>query len=287
MSLLLNTVRSIMAARREQATGLPSAPTGPAPDTSAASAPAALPGTDSAAAWKLLSAQTGVQEADYADIARPGVQHLFGHAPRRLLDIGCAGGAVGAGLKLSMPGLWVWGCELNARAAQAAATRLDHVTSVPRTEWSPEDLARVKSVDTVLLLDVLEHMYNPWTELEFLSQHLPADAQVIVSLPNVSHLAVLEDLAAGKFLYQPTGILDVTHVRFFTPGGMQAMFDETGFETEGTWILSSSPNITIEQFPAQVAAGKLIITVESESEWARLNAIQFGFRLRPKRLAPR
>jgi 2-polyprenyl-3-methyl-5-hydroxy-6-metoxy-1,4-benzoquinol methylase len=171
---------------------------------------------------------------------------------------------------------------LNEQAAKIAASRLDHVSTLPRAQWSQDELARVRSLDTVLLLDVLEHMYNPWGELEFLAKHLPADAQVIVSIPNIRHVSILESLARGAFPYAPTGILDITHIRFFTPAGMEQMFNETGFEVEQTWILTMSQTTKIERFPAQVSAGKLTLTVESEQEWDQLNAVQFGFRLRPK-----
>jgi 2-polyprenyl-3-methyl-5-hydroxy-6-metoxy-1,4-benzoquinol methylase len=234
-------------------------------------------------AWRLLAADMGVQDLQYGDIARPGIQQLFDHLPRRVLDIGCASGAVGAGLKQSIPGLWVWGCELNPESARVAATRLDHVTPAARPQWSDEDLARVASVDTVLLLDVLEHIYNPWAELEFLSQHLPRDAQVIVSLPNVGHMSVLQAIAAGDFPYGPLGILDVTHVRFFTFASMWEMFEQTGFTVDDTWIMSGAPEVKIDQFPARVVAGKLTLQVDSRDVWMRLNAIQFGFRIRPAR----
>lgn len=272
MSLLINALRTALGARRAPESGLPTpveAEEAPAPDA-----------TEAPPVWRLLGAQTGVQDLEYGDIARPGVQQLFARPARRLLDIGCASGAVGAGLKASNPGLWVWGCELNEKAAQVAAGRLDHVTSVPRSEWSAEDLARIATVDTVLLLDVLEHMYNPWAELEFLARHLPADAQVVVSLPNAGHIDVLKDLSLGTFPYAAMGILDVTHVRFFTLQGMRAMFAQTGFVVEDEWILQRSENVRIDRFPAQVAAGKLVVTVDSAEEWERLNAVQYGFRLR-------
>ena len=276
MSLLMNALRTAFSAAR--ADGPPSstvevdAPAPAAPNPAEAGPPA----------WRLLAEQTGVQDLAYADVARPGVQNLFARPPRRVLDIGCASGAVGAGLKQDQPGVWVWGCELNAQAARVAATRLDHVTAVPRAEWSAADVALLKTVDTVLLLDVLEHMYNPWGELEFLAGALPQDAQVIVSLPNIGHISVMRDLSQGQFPYAALGILDVTHVRFFTFAEMLAMFEQTGFRVEETWILSRSPNVHIENFPAQVAAGKLVVNVESAEEWDRLNAIQFGFRLRPQ-----
>jgi 2-polyprenyl-3-methyl-5-hydroxy-6-metoxy-1,4-benzoquinol methylase len=279
MSLLTNVLKSVFA-NREQ----PAAPVAEAdvarevPEDDADSEPAAA-ATTLAPTWRLLGAETGVQDLEYGDIARPGVQRLFRHAPRRLLDIGCASGAVGGGLKQSIPGLWVWGCELNPQAAKVAAGRLDHVTTVPRAQWNPEDLARVGSVDTVLLLDVLEHMYNPWAELEFLARNLPPDAQVIVSLPNLGHISILEALSLGTFPYSATGILDVTHVRFFTRTEMRAMFEQTGFHIDAEWILSHSPNVEIEDFPAQVAAGKVVLNVDTAQEWEQLNAVQFGFRL--------
>src|SRR5206468_2812280 len=85
-------------------------------------------------AWKLLAGETGMQDLSYGEDPRSSVQR-FGHVPRRLLDVGCATGAVGAGVKRAIPGVWVWDCEPNERAARIAATRLDHVTAAPRERW--------------------------------------------------------------------------------------------------------------------------------------------------------
>lgn len=286
MSLLMNALRTAWGATRGPAE-LPAMPTverdepldQPQAQPLAQDGQAAM--SENGPAWRLLAAQTGVQDLAYADVPRPGVQHLFARPPRRMLDIGCATGAVGAGLKKDIPGLWVWGCELNAQTAQVAAGRLDHVTTEPREQWGASDLALLKTVDTVLLLDVLEHMYNPWAELEFLAANLPRDAQVVVSLPNIGHIQVMQALSQGRFPYAAIGILDVTHVRFFTYAEMVAMFEQTGFRIEDSVILSRSPNVEIESFPAQVQAGKLLVNVESAEEWHELNAVQFGFRLAP------
>jgi methylase of polypeptide subunit release factors len=96
-----------------------------------------------------------VQTQDYPDAAREEVHALFARPPRRLLDTGCASGAVAAGVKRADPGTWAWGCELNPHAAAIAGQRLDHVTTLPIEQWSPQDIERLRSVDTVLLLDVL------------------------------------------------------------------------------------------------------------------------------------
>lgn len=285
MGLLTNALRNAFSARRD--TDDEDTPERPLQtlETSTSGAPqvAVQRAEGEQPAWKLLGDQPGVQDMSYGDIARPGVQHLFARPPRRLLDIGCASGAVAAGLKEADPALWAWGCELNADAAAIAADRLDHVTQVPREQWSAEDVALVGTVDTVLLLDVLEHMYNPWAELEFLSRHLPADAQVIVSMPNIGHLSVLESLADGAFPYAAMGILDVTHVRFFTLAEMQAMFKQAGFAIEDTWVLTSTAGQETVQFPTHVESGKLRLQVDGMEQWQQLHAIQFGFRLRPRK----
>lgn len=280
MSLLKNALRSVLPGRPVPQDDLPPQGAPQAADPDAASVPPATEGTPPA--WRLLGTQTGVQDHGYEEITRPAVRRLFGHEPRRVLDVGCAAGTVGMGLKKSIPGVWVWGCEPSERAAQVAATRLDHVTTVPREQWNAADLALLETVDTVLLLDVLEHMYNPWGELEFLAQRLQRGAQVIVSLPNLGHISVLGALSHGQFPYGPEGILDITHVRFFTLGSMLEMFEQTGFQVEAAEILSRSQGMAIAAFPARVVTGRMELEVESEGEWERLNAIQFGFRLRRK-----
>lgn len=273
MELLKSALRTAFAARRGT---VPPAEDEAASPTFSPETPGEQP------AWRLLGPQTGVQDMSYGDIARPGVRQLFAYPPRRLLDVGCGSGAVAAGLKQADAALWAWGCELHPESAAAAAGRLDHVTRVPREQWSKADVARVGTVDTVLLLDVLEHMYNPWAELEFLAKHLPADAQVIVSLPNAGHMSVLQSLADGAFPYVPSGILDVTHVRFFTMKEMRAMFAQTGFRIDDTWVLSSTARGEAPAFPTHLEAGRLRLRVDDMEQWQQLHAIQFGFRLRPR-----
>lgn len=230
-------------------------------------------------AWHALEDEAGIQDFAYPDNPRLNVHALFGHAPRRVLDIGCAAGAVGMGIKQAFPGAWVWGCELSPRAADIAATRLDHVSRTSREHWGAEESALLASVDTVMLLDVLEHMYNPWAELRHLAGVLQPDSQVIVSLPNAGHWSVLTGLAAGGFRYEEQGILDVTHIRFFTRREMHAMFQETGFRVEAEAALSATDMSQVSAFPAQVDFGKSILRVDDAQEWLGLNAIQFGFRL--------
>jgi len=253
----------------------PAAAAAPAPALAAMAAPGPAP----AYVWQALSGTTGVQSAEYADDPRTEIRPLFDHVPRRVLDIGCATGAAGLALKRT-DGAWVWGCELDGAAAAVAATRLDRVTTQPISQWADEELALLRTIDTVLLLDVLEHMYNPWGELQFLARHLPADAQVIVSLPNLGHLSTFHNLSLGAFTYDREGILDVTHVRFFTRREMLDMFAQTGFSTAQEVVLAGEPEVEVTAFPLQARMGRCTLEVADAHEWRLLHAVRLGFRLR-------
>lgn len=182
--------------------------------------------------WQALDAPDDAMPAyvhpDYvpahliARIARP---------PRLVLDVGCYAGATGAYVKARHPDARVIGIEPRAAAAARAARRLDAVQATT-LEGFDFDAAGIApgTVDTVILADVLEHMYNPWAALVGLRRWLSPDAQLLVSMPNARNLWLLDRLAiGGEWRYEAQGLLDVTHIRFFTRRDMMRLFAETGY----------------------------------------------------------
>jgi len=165
-------------------------------------------------------------EAAYYGFSRPEVQRLVNRRARRILDVGCAGGKVGAGLK-ERQGAEVWGIECNARAAAEAARHLDRVVE------APVELALAQlpggGFDSIVLADVLEHLVDPAAVLAGLSEKLAPTGELIVSLPNVGHWSVLQGLLEGSWEYQDAGILDRTHLKFFTRKSALALFAAAGF----------------------------------------------------------
>ncbi len=78
---------------------------------------------------------------------------------------------------------------------------------------------------------MLEHLYHPWAALERLRTLLAPGGALYVSLPNIRNLRVLEALAAGgEWRHEGAGILDITHIRFFTRRSALRMFEETGWQ---------------------------------------------------------
>jgi trans-aconitate methyltransferase len=169
--------------------------------------------------------------ADYYDHARLALLDLFPHAPARLLDVGCGSGATGAAAKARWPGVETIGIEIVPAAAQRAAAQLDRVIA-GSAETLDLAAAGIAGVDGVVLADVLEHLVDPWRFLERLRAVLDPAAMVVASIPNIANLWLLDELAAGRFAYTSDGLLDATHLRFFTRQSIAALFAGAGYDIE-------------------------------------------------------
>jgi SAM-dependent methyltransferase len=167
----------------------------------------------------------------YYEYARTPLLDLLPSPPRRFLDVGCGNGATAAAAKARWPGVEAIGIEIVPEAAKRAAERIDRVVnaSAESIDWAAEGIA---GVDAVLLADVLEHLVDPWTFLRNLHAALGPDAAIVASIPNVANLWLLEELAAGRFDYAADGLLDATHLRFFTRATIARMFDDARYAIE-------------------------------------------------------
>lgn len=143
----------------------------------------------------------------------------------RVLNIGCAAGADAAGLR-SLGAHVLHGIEPVPSAAAKARRRYDRVDTCMFADWVPS-----MNYDTVIFADSLEHMADPALVLERARAVLGGDRPTLVlSLPNVRHVSVLLNLAVrGDWQYQPAGILDETHLRFFTRRSVQRLLANCNF----------------------------------------------------------
>jgi 2-polyprenyl-3-methyl-5-hydroxy-6-metoxy-1,4-benzoquinol methylase len=149
---------------------------------------------------------------------------------KTVLELGAAAGHVTRALK-SM-GNTVVAVERDGRFAEQLAGIADrfHITDL---DWL--DLKQIlgdEKFDVILAGDVLEHCTRP--DLVLLQCHrlLSPNGSVVVSLPNVAHADVRLSLLTGQFEYRPTGLLDNTHLRFFTRRTIEKFVEENGFSIE-------------------------------------------------------
>jgi len=172
------------------------------------------------------TARSGSQ---FAVNERPDIEALVPPQTRALLDVGCGTGRLGASLKaLGIPR--VVGVDLNPAAAEQARALLDEVVvaDIERDELPFEDA----SFDCIVYGDVLEHLVDPWATLDKQRRYLDPAGSVIVSIPNVAHWRNVLDVVRGRWEYTPSGMLDATHLRFFTWSGIEQLLDQAGYRIE-------------------------------------------------------
>jgi len=190
-------------------------------------------------AWRWLS-----READdiargagdgYYDRVRGELLDMIEIAPQRVLDVGCGDGATDAELKRRFPGAAVVGIEAVPAAAERAEARLDRVirANAESLDFAAAGIA-AEAFDLIIVADVLEHMLDPWHMLEKLRPLLAPNGRILASIPNVRNLWLLEKIVRGGFDYADEGLLDITHIRFFTLAEMRAMFADTGYAIQRT-----------------------------------------------------
>jgi GT2 family glycosyltransferase/SAM-dependent methyltransferase len=144
-----------------------------------------------------------------------------------VLDLGCATGAVGAALKAD--GCHVVGVEFDSEAAAQAGQVLDRVVVADLDDPTSLDEFESSNFDAIICGDVLEHLTAPAETLRRIRRLLAPKGVVVISIPNVAHGAVRLSLLAGRFEYQPLGLLDSTHIHFFTRESLQELLEVSGF----------------------------------------------------------
>lgn len=168
--------------------------------------------------------------SDYYENSRPEMLAYLPKNTKKALDIGCSSGAFGSAIK-EKSGAEVWGIEPFESFGKFAIDRLDKVfiASVESTiEKLPENY-----FDVIYCNDVLEHLLDPYTVLEQLKSKLTANGKIISSIPNIRYFrAFFKILFNGDWDYEDQGIMDRTHVRFFTKKSISKMYKNAGYRIE-------------------------------------------------------
>lgn len=172
-----------------------------------------------------------VQRPEYSFKEEEGSSHkvildMMKTTPRsRLLDLGCAGGFLAE--KLHQARHFVVGVDY--REIEKAHEHVDRFIEANLAEGLPNSLAG-ESFDVVIAADVLEHLPEPQRLLRQITAVLQPRGQVIISVPNFSHWYPRFRVALGLFGYDRLGILDRSHLRFFTRRSLARLVREAGFD---------------------------------------------------------
>lgn len=144
-----------------------------------------------------------------------------------VFDVGCGQGALIRILSERGVVEKSYGVELVAEAAEEARKFTHEIWNESIESFDPP--IRAQSLDYVICADVLEHLRDPASILRRLRKFLKQDGRMIVSLPNASNRRLLWDLALhNEWRYAPSGIMDATHLRWFTRKSAQRLLEEAG-----------------------------------------------------------
>ncbi len=152
---------------------------------------------------------------------------------KTVLEIGCGEGALCAAYRRVNPSVLWFGVDSNREALDNTPEEMqvwcaDLNETFGARDFMSESLER--EIDCVICGDVLEHLINPMETLRACTEHVKSGAQVLACIPNVQHWTVIRDLLDGKWDYTDSGLLDRTHLRFFTLKSIREMFDAAGLQ---------------------------------------------------------
>ena len=217
----------------------------------------------------------------YHTIGRQDLANMYTNSPHIALDIGCAAGSNGLLIKQRFPQSQVWGIETNRAAAALAQQKLDKVLVGMFEDFDLEREGIAKgSLDAVLLADVLEHMYNPWDVMVKLRPFMSETGQLVLSIPNVRNMVLMDDLSKGNWTYRPAGLLDITHIRFFTYKEVLRFCRETGYRVIKT-LNAIDPRLddllkkSQGSLPGNIETERLVFKNVTPAEMLEMCSLQF------------
>ncbi|CAD5369162.1 conserved hypothetical protein [Rubrivivax sp. A210] len=213
---------------------------------------------------------------DYALSDRPEVARLLPGNYRTVLEVGCAKGGFRSSLD---PGAEVWGIEPNAGAAQLAkAAGYRILTGIYDTvaHECPDGY-----FDLIVCNDVIEHMVDHDKFLEEIKSKLKPGGMIVGSVPNVRYFGNMFKLVFRQdWQYVDQGILDKTHLRFFTEKSLRRTFSSHGYVAEVLTGINSE--LARPLGLRQIGKNGLLLLVMALSfgSFGDFRFLQFGFRLR-------
>lgn len=172
-------------------------------------------------------------------------KNLLAYIPKdckNLVEIGCKSGAMALAYKKINPDCKYQGIELDAIAAQFARRYCDNVLQVDIESVGAEFFAKLSSADCWVLGNVLEKLQNPWVFLARIFSVIPKNGVVVASITNGQHWSIQAKLGIGDFRYQDIGLMNRSHLRWFTRATVFELFMQNGFNiVEGSTVILDEP----------------------------------------------
>jgi len=212
-----------------------------------------------------------------ADRCRPEMLAFLPERRDRVLEVGCHTGIFAASLEGTKE---VWGVEPNSEAARVASNKIYKVINATFEEAA--SVLPQKYFDLVICNDVIEHMVDYDGFLQAIKIHMSRGGVIVGSIPNIRYYGALTEIIFAKdWNYRESGILDKTHLRFFTEKSFRRALEVNGFIIEKMHGINGGIRLSSSRWAlcsALAAYGAIILSLGSFSD---VRHLQFGFRARP------
>jgi SAM-dependent methyltransferase len=227
---------------------------------------------------EILSLREGFMDQTPAhEQHNPHLLSLMPPAARTIVEVGCSSGALAREYKKINPTCRYIGVELSPQCAALAKRYCDVVHELDM-EAAAEDFMRGSLAgDCCVFGDSLEHLRDPWALLATIRRFIPTDGCIVACIPNVQHWSVQARLNCGEFRYEDSGLLDRTHLRWFTRRTMLDLFQQTGFR-----VVAGIPRIFSHPSRDQVLSGIKLMAqaIGADPELAAQEALPTQYVLR-------
>ena len=210
-------------------------------------------------------------------------EELFSFIPstaRRIVDVGCMVGSLARSTRHKFPHVHYVGLDINPDYAAQAAKHCNEAFQCDIETIDSELWNHLFPSDCWIFGDCLEHLVDPWKVLSRLSQTIDKDGTLLICIPNAQHWSVQRCLMSGQFFYQDSGLMDRTHLRWFTRVTLLDMLKSSGWDvvTAISRNLPGSP----EEDKTLKAIRAMAVVSDMDPEQAVTDAIPFQYVLNCK-----
>lgn len=159
----------------------------------------------------------------------PDLLDIIPWGANKLIEVGCSSGAMAREFKKISPHCHYRGIEIDPDYAKLAERYCDQslvldIEAADETFWKAN-----ADRDCWIFGDALEHLRDPWRILHQVRSVMPPNASIAACIPNAQHWSLQAKLSIGDFRYEDSGLLDRTHLRFFSRQTILEMFNHAGF----------------------------------------------------------
>jgi SAM-dependent methyltransferase len=162
----------------------------------------------------------------------PDLLKLIPIEAKKIIEIGCSSESLARELKKISPEVNYFGIEIDPAYAESALRYCNETAVLDIEQAGVEFWNLMKDRDCWIFGDTLEHLRDPWTILNLIHKALPEGGTIVACIPNVQHWSLQVRLSVGDFRYEKDGLMDRTHLRWFTRQTIVEMFDQAGFAIE-------------------------------------------------------